>query len=1157
MRRMRSSVSVILSDPVPDTTMAFPDYAQTCADHARLLVLITRIGHQISEDTFSEVFSVIEQVREVQIHDKHGGSRTIGVRYTASYPLENNEWGEFQAHRKVLGVISLGTCTSQIELNELCRLHEAFKAKYSTTLYDTRCVVLCERPRGGQRNGEVNNDLTCTTTTVSSSNGDVDVELEKEIQANRRNSAGTAPSEEKEEEEGVQGGLDKPPSWFQPQNHKTRLLQFHGAKYSAGLKTDIQDFIGSLFWILESKRVEWSREGVERVPLLCAPFERKDFVGLDMESRNNRKRVLGRQKKHLGDLSLQAGLPAEAWNYYQVGCDVLRPANDWLWLAGCLEGLCSVSVLLQEKQEKGALFGSTGLSWEEMVERYRECVHHYAKYKHAGIIETEASLKAVAILIKQRSYLLASEFLQNVVFINLQLSDQEKIQRFLALSKLYSQIGFRRKAAFFERVAAMRCVAPQNQHHDWASCYSLMLTAVKGYSLDLTTCDTPERGWPALQVQLLQELVGTSRKMGAHAASTRHMAFLLQCLYPWLSSSERQDLASQLSVLSQRAPSTHLPLTLESGLVLPPVNLYCLPQVVRLECCPLPSHLLPFPSSKEKSVSGPFLFTPIQNLGAGSARSSGRAKAKTLTWVQGDRGEVLVEAVNTLGTPLHVADLRLLVEGVAADLPATTVLLEAGPAPRVLSLACVPRSPGSLRVLGFSHTVLGVNSLCHLSNLSCCEDDVIKVEVIPALPELEVWVEREEAASGAWSRVNSVSLYNGETLPLRLQMRNSGSVAVESLEVQWSCEEGGGEPPHLSVETGQLAASLPLPPGQLLTAPLVVRGQLLTCRADDCLSVAGSDSRWSASGLTSLTSRLSAAQSLPGQLLPTTHSGDPSLLSQHSESSGPESVASVLRLKVEVRGAEASWCRRAESLLAVAQLPSLAIARWDVLPGDRANNCFLVLDLLNRMGEEMELTYAGRKQILIEAGDTCRVPIPVEKCSFSESLDWRENGEEVRQYMEERVHLNWALGEGEDRREGVASLGGVAWTEWMLELVRLPPLAGILRVGGSECSEVEARAGHLILVEVELANRLLEPVADCSLLVSMQQEALGLATVGTLGSPGLTLSGELAPDARLAHTARLLPLSPGHYTLDAAVSVLFRGKLHSWRLPPVTVCVVL
>jgi hypothetical protein len=61
----------------------------------------------------------------------------------------------------------------------------------------------------------------------------------------------------------------------------------------------------------------------------------------------------------------------------------------------------------------------------------------------------------------------------------------------------------------------------------------------------------------------------------------------------------------------------------------------------------------------------------------------------------------------------------------------------------------------------------------------------------------------------------------------------------------------------------------------------------------------------------------------------------------------------------------------------------------------------------------------------------------------------------------------------------------------MLELVRLPPLVGVVRVGGAECGEVEARAGQLLLVEVELANRLLEPVSDCSLLLRMQQETIG------------------------------------------------------------------
>ena len=42
------------------------------------------------------------------------------------------------------------------------------------------------------------------------------------------------------------------------------------------------------------------------------------------------------------------------------------------------------------------------------------------------MVETEASIKAVHVLIEQRRYLMAAEFLSNVVFINLQLSDEEK-----------------------------------------------------------------------------------------------------------------------------------------------------------------------------------------------------------------------------------------------------------------------------------------------------------------------------------------------------------------------------------------------------------------------------------------------------------------------------------------------------------------------------------------------------------------------------------------------------------------------------------------------------------------------------------------------------------------------------------------------------------
>ena len=50
----------------------------------------------------------------------------------------------------------------------------------------------------------------------------------------------------------------------------------------------------------------------------------------------------------------------------------------------------------------------------------REIVVHYSKYRHAGVIETEACIKAVHVLVEQGNLLFASEFLQNVVFINLQ-----------------------------------------------------------------------------------------------------------------------------------------------------------------------------------------------------------------------------------------------------------------------------------------------------------------------------------------------------------------------------------------------------------------------------------------------------------------------------------------------------------------------------------------------------------------------------------------------------------------------------------------------------------------------------------------------------------------------------------------------------------------
>ncbi|KAL0275029.1 UNVERIFIED_CONTAM: hypothetical protein PYX00_003017 [Menopon gallinae] len=291
---MRSSVSVILSTPAPETNMSHPDYEQTSHDHCSLLVLIKHIGEELKQKAFNRVFDKISKHNKIKIQDSSGITREIWARYIKEYPVENNDWGDFQTHRRLLGLITVGKCSTQIELNELCRVHESLKVKYVSTLFDSQCILF---------------GLTANKCPVNSN-------------------------------------VENPTPFTTPSNFKTRGLFYPDFESATNLESHIHDFLSSLFWVLESKRQERCRERIDKLSLLLAPFEKKDFVGLDLESRTNRKRCVGRMTKHLGDLSLQVGLPSEALGFYHSATDILRAVNDWLWLGAALEGLCSASALV-------------------------------------------------------------------------------------------------------------------------------------------------------------------------------------------------------------------------------------------------------------------------------------------------------------------------------------------------------------------------------------------------------------------------------------------------------------------------------------------------------------------------------------------------------------------------------------------------------------------------------------------------------------------------------------------------------------------------------------------------------------------------------------------------------------------------------------------
>lgn len=529
-------------------------------------------------------------------------------------------------------------------MNELCRIHESLKVKYTNTLYDSRCILF--NGRGHKRHKIISTDLADLATAPSpleltslSSNG-----------SNKENSSldssGSSELMMMSTGDNIECTKKLEDNYTTPSNFKSQAFFYPENDPCHNLETNVIEFLNSLFWILESKRLEKSREKIDKVILLQAPFEKKDFVGLDLDTRNNRKRCMGRVTKNLADLTLQAGLVKESLTLFHAASETLRAISDSLWLGAANEGLCAASAILlypnvhlamslqrnaslqenvsptklaaQQQQQSGASQdtltkqilnkksdlninldsepiqgkGGTGSSSaassassstssvssmlssssgtpsierrdpiasmyppnillpDDIPARYRDAIINYSKYRHAAIIETEAALKAARICIEQNQNLDVAMFLQNVLYINLNMNEQERVQRFETLTELYQRIGYHRKAAFCQRLAAWRHVAQSNTNPDWSQSYRLMLDSFSGHKLSLDPIEVLQNnaGWPCLQIDLLQQLVAAARRLGHSALATRHMTFLLQTMWKHLSANEQREMALQLQV---------------------------------------------------------------------------------------------------------------------------------------------------------------------------------------------------------------------------------------------------------------------------------------------------------------------------------------------------------------------------------------------------------------------------------------------------------------------------------------------------------------------------------------------------------------------------------------------------------------------------------
>uniref|UniRef100_A0A8B9JJB6 Trafficking protein particle complex 9 n=1 Tax=Astyanax mexicanus TaxID=7994 RepID=A0A8B9JJB6_ASTMX len=868
--------------------MSVPDYMQCAEDHQTVLVVVQPVGI-VPEDQFFRIYKRISSVNQVTVRDSQ---RALFIRYRHHYPPENNEWGDFQTHRKVVGLISVTSCSTAKEWPQTSERFHGQKELFGSTLYDSRLLVF-----------------------------------------------------------GLQGEI--------AEQQRTDVAFYPSYDDCPDVEKRVEDFVESIFIVLESKRLDRATDkSGDKIPLLCVPFEKKDFVGLDTDSRTMRS-----------------------------------PVPELCIAASALEGLCSASVIFhypggtagKSSARKPSISTAT-----DTGKRHRpgaqEVLIDPGTYKNAGVIELEACVKAVRVLAIQKRAMEASEFLQNAVYINLgQLSEEEKIQRYSVLSELYELIGFHRKSAFFKRVAAMQCVAPTIPDPGWKACYRLLLETLPGYSLSLDPKDFSKgthRGWAAVQMRLLHELVYASRRMGNPGLSVRHLSFLLQTMLDFLSDQEKKEVTQSLENYTSKCPGGMNVITLPDGLKLPPVPFTKLPIVKSVSLLNLPASLRPH---KVKGLPGqgvatasPFIYSPITLHSRGDESN----KKIDFQWVQGDVCEVQLMVYNPMPFELRVENMGLLTSGVEFEsLPAALSLpAESGLYP--VTLVGVPRTAGNITVNGYHTSVFGVSSDCLLESLVGVKSSGCAVEVVPSLPRLQLSTSLPRSARVCGEDLSSsvcLQLFNGETQQLIITLENIGSETLNTLELSSKTlttkEKLFGE--FLSWDLQDALSHLPLKPGQAVTVPINIQAKLdfsgqenlLQDLNDDGISVTG----------------LPISSPLRQVLKPRPENKQVNTDANKSEYNHVKTLEAVVSFRYSGGMGQVEGYYREISLgVKVDVEPSVFFTRVSTLPATSTRQCHLLLDVFNPT--EHELTLSARNQQLILHSSECqRMAIQVDKFDF-ESL---------------------------------------------------------------------------------------------------------------------------------------------------------------------------
>ncbi len=82
--------------------MSIADYVQCAEDHQTLPMVVQHVGIILEENLLC-IYKQISSVSQVRLC---GFQQSFCIRYSYHYP-HKNEWGDFQTHRRVMGLVTI------------------------------------------------------------------------------------------------------------------------------------------------------------------------------------------------------------------------------------------------------------------------------------------------------------------------------------------------------------------------------------------------------------------------------------------------------------------------------------------------------------------------------------------------------------------------------------------------------------------------------------------------------------------------------------------------------------------------------------------------------------------------------------------------------------------------------------------------------------------------------------------------------------------------------------------------------------------------------------------------------------------------------------------------------------------------------------------